>query len=341
MLARNPTDAPALRKTIALARARKFKEALATARQRTPPCRGTSASSSPRCSSCGRCRRRTSNCAYAQSLAAGHPEDPAFELIQAMALSMTKDPQASQESFRRVAGRSITDPELAMTLMDCLDSTGQFAAAQAVAERTAALRSGSAHHPGPGEPLVAAGQWQRIVDYLGQAKAARPAETQLTALHATALLQLGRTAEADALLKGFSARPDDAEAMAWLEIIPACFGKEPAKPGQMLKTCQDALSRAPANPFFSRSPRPGLSAGRRVRAGPGVLGQDGRGGPGLAGPVDPAGRERFWPCGGHERRQRQYRRPCAGRPPIPRRCWLRSRCGCRGCARPMSPSPMS
>lgn len=252
ILASDSKDVAALRaKTVVLVRQRKFGEALAVAKQRNslaPEDIQFQLLTLETMRKAGLDQAKL--LAYARDQQQAHPGDGRGELLQAVACLMGGDRAAGQEWLRKASARELREAELVLLTAELLDRCGMFPEAAKVLEQGAAAGD---------EKLTRqlmlrwwqCERWQDIAKYMGrQHGAALAADSELTAIYAVALLQLGNREAAEPLLNGLAARPDDAVAAAWYKLIPAMYGKELPTPPRRLQICQEAVSLVPASDAF-------------------------------------------------------------------------------------------
>lgn len=187
---------------------------------------------------------------YARSLGAAFPDNPQSDLVQAFASSIAGDRQAALEWTAKVASRRALDPDTLLRTTGMFDALGQFGEATHAVERAAASNPDTRISVLLLERRWRLCQWQQVIDYVRLIGGTDSLGSRTAALYATALIESGRPGQADAVLATLAHRNADAEAKAWLAVIPVAFGPEPAEAVPYLNVCKDAVARVPDNPYF-------------------------------------------------------------------------------------------
>jgi tetratricopeptide (TPR) repeat protein len=178
------------------------------------------------------------------------PDEALFELLLGIAHRLAGDGKTAEQWVAKAAARTTNnDPAFIKGLVEQLESLERFEDSLRVLTRAADI--GAAEN----KRLLAARLWQakryqEVIDRLkGVDPSDRSSDSELLALRAMALLELGRRDEAapivDALVKRF-----DGTAEAWAPVLKTVFAPSPVPHGDVIRACSEAVARIPSNPYF-------------------------------------------------------------------------------------------
>ncbi len=189
----------------------------------------------------------------AQQLRQTHPDDPKFELLQAIAYRLDNDRINSVKWLRVVAGRQPNDLPLIKRLVIELDAVGLVQEATSALETAVRQTDDIWLQQGLASRLIQAGRSDAVVELVTEQipidLQSTNTDSELLGLYALALFRLDRGDETDPIINALVSHKDDPIAEAWVLFHREVSANKHPEPVSTVKACQDALLRHPHNPF--------------------------------------------------------------------------------------------
>jgi len=192
----------------------------------------------------------------AEKLREAYPEDPKFDLLLAWVYAYCNDynPEKAIELAREAAKQTPPDDETYVKqLVDLFDRSRLFKESQQVLEQVAQDDPQSPFYYELILRIWEHSQYKQVVERLSGLDASSDmTDVGLLALKSLSLQQLGQNDEAKQLANALASRNRDQKvAQAWASILLATQqDKDPSELTELIKTCLDALSKTPDNPYF-------------------------------------------------------------------------------------------
>ncbi|HSV14192.1 MAG TPA: hypothetical protein VLI90_08025, partial [Tepidisphaeraceae bacterium] len=205
--------------------------------------------------------------ARADVMLAGHPNDPRFELLRAVAASFVGDDEGAKKWVMTAATRPPPDPAFVRELTGVFDRIGMYDESRDLLEKSA--QQSAASDPqllaSLAQRLWESGQYADVLDRLKNVNASEPqASSALLAYKALALYCLAEMpdhpstrpaattgpaarAAADAIVEALTKRPGDGIAAGWTATLKTRFANPPLPSRDAVKAYQDALPLDPDN----------------------------------------------------------------------------------------------
>jgi predicted Zn-dependent protease len=188
--------------------------------------------------------------AYARQLLAGHADDPRFHAILAIALDLTGDHAGALKALEDAARLPAPSADAALHIIALLNRVPRIDLSDMVMNRSLAQFNDPRLQDISLRRMFETDAYGPLLDKLKDLNPQSPASSaNALGYKATALYELNRRPEADAIVSALGVRKDDAS-VAWAEALRARFGAKKMDPASMLKAYRNAAARDHLNPVF-------------------------------------------------------------------------------------------
>ncbi len=190
----------------------------------------------------------------AESLRASYPDDPQFELLQAVAYRLANDDLQAKRWLRIVVDRKPTDELLLQRLVSELDVSRMFQEAIEVLGAVSDQLESVWLQRLLANRLIQAGRQAETLEFIKKLELdpkSANSDSELLGLWAMVLYEMGDGEKAAPILEALKSRVNKRTAEAWemfLRKVVAGDDKEDLK--AIIEACQQALSRHPNGPYF-------------------------------------------------------------------------------------------